>query len=110
MAMINEDLLQNNRIQAEMVRGCHVTVRQGIGGLSLMKSAPDDHDPNDYEMCIGREGKAMSVILESRLIEKIREKHHQLEREGGLLSISELEKCYNLFKQKFGPDVLSRLD
>ena len=48
------------------------------------------------------------MILPEKLADELREFHQKLDTEGRLPSKPQLDECYRLFRQKFGPEVLSR--
>jgi len=48
------------------------------------------------------------MIVPDRLARELREVHQRLDAEGKLLSKPRLENYYGLFRQKFGPEVISR--
>ena len=49
-------------------------------------------------------------MLDDRLKERLHETHERMRADGELLSIQSLDECYSLFRSRFGPDVLRRLD
>ena len=49
-------------------------------------------------------------MLDDRLKKNLRETHGRMLESGDLLSSRRLEECYSLFRTRFGPDVLRRLD
>ncbi|AEB08756.1 AAA family ATPase [Desulfobacca acetoxidans] len=48
------------------------------------------------------------MILSERLARELREVHQKLDAAGELLSKSQLDEYYAVFRQKFGPEVISR--
>ena len=48
--------------------------------------------------------------LHPRIEQELRELHQHMQQEGDLLSRSQLDRHYNIFRENFGPDVLSNLD
>jgi 5-methylcytosine-specific restriction enzyme B len=48
------------------------------------------------------------MILPDKLAQELRRVHQKLDTEGKLLSKPQLDECYGLFRQKFGPEVISR--
>jgi len=48
------------------------------------------------------------MILSERLSSELRKFHQELDAKGELLSKSKLEECYRLFRQRFGPEVISQ--
>lgn len=48
------------------------------------------------------------MIVPDRLARELREVHQRLDAEGKLLSKPQLDECFRLFRQKFGPEVISR--
>lgn len=49
-------------------------------------------------------------MLDCRLKTSLRETHQRMLEAGELLSVQRLNECYSLFRSRFGPDVLRRLD
>jgi len=49
-------------------------------------------------------------MLEHRLKERLHETHERMRADGELLLVQRLDECYSLFRSRFGPDVLRRLD
>ena len=49
-------------------------------------------------------------MLDDRLKKSLHEAHRRMLEAGELLSLPRLDECYSLFRSRFGPDVLSRLD
>ena len=49
-------------------------------------------------------------ILSEQQASEIRAKHAELEREGKLQSIADLERQYRVFRERLGPNVLAGLD
>ena len=49
-------------------------------------------------------------MLSEPIRQRIVEKYERLNRDGQLLTQSQLDQCYDTFRQKFGPQALSQLD
>ena len=49
-------------------------------------------------------------MLDCRLKTSLRKTHQRMLEAGELLSVQRLNECYSLFRSRFGPDVLRRLD
>ena len=49
-------------------------------------------------------------MLDHRLTRNLREAHARMLADRELLSVQRLRECYSLFRSRFGPDVLRRLD
>ena len=50
------------------------------------------------------------MTLDSRLEKDISRLHGHMERDGKLLSVAKLKECYDLFRDRFGPEALRQLD
>ena len=48
--------------------------------------------------------------LDPRISESIRSLHAKLLEQGELVPQDQLQHCYQLFRQRFGPDALAGLD
>lgn len=48
------------------------------------------------------------MLVPDKLARALREVHQRLDAEGKLLSKLQLDNCYELFRQKFGPEIISR--
>ncbi|MBN2445586.1 MAG: AAA family ATPase [Phycisphaerae bacterium] len=50
------------------------------------------------------------MTLDPRVTQELREWHESLAASGDLLTQAQLESCYEVFRLRFGPEVLGRLD
>ncbi len=50
------------------------------------------------------------MILHDKIVQKIKDHHKKLDAEGKLLSKAQLDKHYETFRKRFGPDKLKDLD
>lgn len=49
-------------------------------------------------------------MLEDIVVKRLKSAYSDLDKQGALLSLTKLNECYALFKQRFGPQVLATID
>ncbi|MDY6918441.1 MAG: hypothetical protein SVP26_10980, partial [Chloroflexota bacterium] len=52
----------------------------------------------------------LETMLEDRLTQELRETYEELHRQEEILTRERLKSCYELFRSRFGPEVLANLD